>query len=208
MKLASRRGLFALLAIGLLAAGMAGFFMAGAVAQAQETALPSSYDTDGDGLIEISNLDQLNAVRWDLDGNGTPSRGYAYAVAFPVAAGGSVCPANTTCTGYELITDLDFDADGDGQITAADPYWNGRGGWDPIGTYFISNRRPDTDRPFTGVFDGNGHVIANLYINLTDDLTDDALVNTLGNRHEGVGLFGKIGGSGVVRNLGLPDRNT
>ncbi len=35
-KLTSRRGLFALLAIGLLAAGVAGFFMSGAVAQAQD----------------------------------------------------------------------------------------------------------------------------------------------------------------------------
>ena len=74
-KLASRRGLFALLAIGLLAAGVAGFFMSGAVVQAQEQemALPSHYDTDGDGLIEIGSLDQLNAARWDLDGNGVPS---------------------------------------------------------------------------------------------------------------------------------------
>ena len=28
------------------------------------------YDADNDGLIEISNLAQLNAVRWDLDGDG------------------------------------------------------------------------------------------------------------------------------------------
>ena len=29
-----------------------------------------SYDSDGDGLIEIDNLAQLNASRWDLDGDG------------------------------------------------------------------------------------------------------------------------------------------
>ncbi len=31
---------------------------------------PDHYDTDGDGLIEIDHLAQLNAVRWDLDGDG------------------------------------------------------------------------------------------------------------------------------------------
>ena len=29
------------------------------------------YDADDDGLIEISSVAQLNAVRWDLDGDGT-----------------------------------------------------------------------------------------------------------------------------------------
>ena len=29
------------------------------------------YDLDDDGLIEVGNLAQLNAVRWDLDGDGT-----------------------------------------------------------------------------------------------------------------------------------------
>ena len=32
------------------------------------------YDADNDGLIEVSNLAQLNAVRWDLDGNGVGGR--------------------------------------------------------------------------------------------------------------------------------------
>ena len=30
----------------------------------------TDYDTDDDGLIEIASLVQLNAVRYDLDGNG------------------------------------------------------------------------------------------------------------------------------------------
>ena len=28
------------------------------------------YDFDNDGLIEVANLEQLNAIRWDADGNG------------------------------------------------------------------------------------------------------------------------------------------
>ena len=182
-KLTARRGLFALLAIGLLAAGVAGFFVSGAVAQAQEqeTALPSTYDTDGDGLIEISNTAQLNAVRWDLDGNGVGDRASNgvsyyrdYAAAFPVADGGSVCPSDTTCTGYELTTDLDFDANGDGEITTADPYPD----WSSIGRW---------PRPFNGDFDGNGYTIANLRTKAIQD----------------VGLFGRVGPAGHIRNLGL-----
>ena len=47
------------------------------------------YDGDNDGLIDISNLAQLNAMRWDLDGNGNPDAGVsaadaaAYGAAFP-----------------------------------------------------------------------------------------------------------------------------
>ena len=38
-----------------------------------------------DGLIEVGSLDQLNAVRYDLDGNGQPpnDNAAAYAAAFP-----------------------------------------------------------------------------------------------------------------------------
>ena len=34
-----------------------------------------SYDTDSDGLIEITSAAQLNAIRWDTDGDGTPGIG-------------------------------------------------------------------------------------------------------------------------------------
>ena len=55
------------------------------------------YDTDDDGLIEISSLAQLDAVRHDLDGDGTPSTDgeTAYAEAFPDAASGMGCPPPT-----------------------------------------------------------------------------------------------------------------
>ena len=190
VKPAQRRGLAALLAIGLLAAGVAGFFISGAIAQAQEqeTALPSHYDTDGDGLIEIDNLAQLNAVRWDLDGNGVPSSGAedTYSAAFPVAEDGSVCPADTTCTGFELTADLDFDENGDGVITSADSaYWNDAAGWEPIGTYV----QGDSTAGFSAVFEGGGYAIDNLFIDR--------------NETDYIGLFGSVVGKGVVRNLAL-----
>ena len=52
------------------------------------------YDADNDGLIEIVNWAQLDAVRHDLDGDGVPiqSGTASYASAFPVAATGMGCP--------------------------------------------------------------------------------------------------------------------
>ena len=103
-----------------------------------------NYDSDGNGLIEIRSLAQLNAVRWDGDGDGMVAdntstadidEAAAYAAAFPQAATGMGCPA-TGCTGYELMVDLDFDTDRDGDVDGDDSdglYWNGGEGWDPLG---------------------------------------------------------------------------
>ena len=43
-----------------------------APAQAQPVGIvdDQDYDADDDGLIEVSSLSQLNAIRWDLDGDG------------------------------------------------------------------------------------------------------------------------------------------
>ena len=111
------------------------------------------YDADDDGLIEVADLAQLNAIRWDLDGDGVASDA-GYATAFPDAPADMGCPA-TGCTGYELMADLDLDTDGSGTVDAADAYWHEGAGWAPIGREGAAYR---------GDFDGNGHVIANLRI--------------------------------------------
>ena len=175
------------LAAVLVLALLAVFVAPAPVTEAQTP--PAHYDTDGDGLIEIDNLTQLNAIRWDLDGDGVPPwrKEDDYAAAFPVADGGSVCPAGTTCTGFELTTNLDFDENGDGEITDADAaYWNDGAGWEPIGKLILR----DTSVAFSGVLEGNGHVISNMYFHRL-------IRNT--------GLFGYIAGGGEVRNLGLDD---
>ena len=111
---------------------------------------PTDYDTDDDGLIEVANLAQLNAIRWDLDGNGEPATSDAtdYAAAFPnpltatatVTAmgcptgdhdGDSNTPERTGCAGYELTAGLDFDENGDGNRETT-PTTQGSG-WSPIG---------------------------------------------------------------------------
>ncbi len=146
---------------------------------AQPAAATVSYDTDGDGLIEISSLAQLNAIRWDLDGDGAEVNGadVAYAAAFPDAVSGMGCPTTAGCTGYELMADLDFDTDADGDVDAADQYWHSGAGWAPIGG-------------FAATFEGNGHTIANLYINRSSGA---------------IGLFGSVSAGGQVRHVGVRD---
>ena len=143
---------------------------------------PTDYDLDDDGLIEVSNLFQLNAIRWDLDGNGRadhPDSDNFYALAYPSAVRNMGCP-DGDCLGYELMADLDFDTDQNGVIDSGDHWWNARKGWQPIGT---------PSAPYTGILAGNGHTIVNLHINRT----------TL----SGIGLFGAVGTAGSVTDLHL-----
>ena len=162
-------------------------------AQAQTTPATTDYDSNDDGLIEITTLAQLNAIRWDLNGDGAVATADQanYAAAFPNAAAGMGCPdgsdADTNpdpCKGYELKADLTFDSDGDGSVTAADSgglYWNGGVGWTPLGDI-----RHDT---YTGEFQGQGKVISHLFINNSSRLY--------------LGLFGAIGRRGRVNGVGL-----
>ncbi len=153
---------------------------------AAATTTATDYDADDDGLIEVGSLAQLNAIRWDLDGNGTPASANAsdYSSAYPNAATGMGCPS-TGCTGYELTVNLDFDTNGDGKTDiAGDDYWNGGSGWDPI---VDSARSGYQDATFHATFEGNSHVISGLYIDRSG---------------RNIGLFGSVWG-GEIRNLGL-----
>ena len=128
-------------------------------------------------LIPITTLEQLNAVRFDLNGDGAPDLGttaadvFAYYTAFPV----TLLPETETYTGYELQNDLDF----------LGTKWavggSETGGWTPIGIspVFI----------FTATFDGGGHTISNLYIDRS----------TIDN----VGLFGVASSTSTIRKLGI-----
>ena len=146
------------------------------------------YDTDDDGYIDVENLAQLNAMRYDLDADGDPAAGNltAYNTAFPnritAAAARMGCPSGT-CTGYELLANLDFDTNGDGSVTVTgDTYWNSGTGWDPIGG-------PLSTSPFTGDFKGNGHTINNLFINRTNVNVDGLFGWVTGARIETVGVI-------------------
>ena len=151
----------------------------------------TSYDTDGDGLIEVSNLTQLNAIRWDLDGDGSPSsNATGYNAAFPNAVAGMGCP-DSGCSGYELISDLDFDTNGNGRADAGDAYWNDGEGWVPIGD--------DFEAAFKTFFNGRGHTISNLYIDRRDAKYAGLFGNTgFSGSNSWVGLNNNIGGLALV----------
>ena len=143
------------------------------------TADPPPYDTDTDGLIEIANVTQLDAMRHDMDGNGEPtmSGATAYAAAFPAATSPFRCAGG--CDGYELSGDLDFKAEGK---------WTRGDGWQPIG---------ETLAPFDTTFEGNGHTISNLYVN-----------RRFTSRIRGTpALFGEMSSLGIIRNVGLVNVN-
>ena len=154
-----------------------------------------NFDLDYDGLIEIKTLAQLNAIRHDLNGDGNPIAGAgttAYDAAFlgrekTDTANLMGCPSGS-CTGYELLNDLDFDENGDGQMTATgDPtYWDGGSGWDPIGG-------ATTNDDWETTFRGNGYTINNLYINRGGDTS--------------IGLFLAVGETGRVETLGITNAN-
>ena len=146
------------------------------------TPVGRDYDTDNDGLIEITSLAQLNVIRHDLDGDGVSTHA-GHAAAFPNAARGMGC-RHYECAGYELDADLDFDTNGNGEADAGDAYWDDGAGWLPIGD-------PETQFRYNAVFDGNGHTISNLFIRWTDT--------------SHIGFFRATGGNAVIRNLGLTE---
>ena len=143
----------------------------------------AGHDADKDGLIEIANLAQLNAVRWDLNADGWASTAgrTTYRTAFPNSEFGMGCPV-AGCAGYELTGNLDFDTTGDDDVADA-PYAS----WTPIGVSGTG-----AAATYTGDFDGNRRTISNLRINLSTSTVDGGSY---------VGLFGSS--SGAIRNLGL-----
>ena len=158
------------------------------------TVLSSSatdYDDD-DGLIEVTTLAQLYAIRHDLDGDGAPTAdgAAAYQAAFSAAGDRQACGGPNGCVGYELDANLNFDTNANGLADEGDTYWNSGAGWEPI------DAPPGPSTPgaifgagFRAIFEGNGHTIANLFID----------------RGSSVGLFGRPSYSSVIRHVGLID---
>ena len=166
---------------------------AGATFAVATAASNGEYDTDGDRLIEISSLEQLDAIRYDLDGDGISSDA-AYGGAFPISAGEVVCD---DCNGYELIRSLDFRDPGSylsGSVNAA---WITGSGWQPIAGGIHS--WPDnfdttiSGYTFTATLAGNGHTVSNLYANRSS--------------YRGVALFRHTGRSSVIRDIALTEVN-
>ena len=146
---------------------------------------PTDYDSEDNGLIDVMTLAQLNAIRYDLNGNGDATHA-DYVAAFPsrdTTSGGRMgCPSGT-CTGYELKAGLSFDANGDGDGSdSGDHYYNSGLGWEPLG---------NNATRFTATFDGNEHTISHLFISRAS--------GTGSNR---TGLFGRTTGA-TLRDISL-----
>ena len=144
-------------------------------------------------MIPINTLEQLNAMRLDLNGDGEAddaADAATYAAVFP-----DVEYAEGKYAGYELARNLDFQDDASySDATANKATFGGTStapGWTPIGT---------EGAPFTSTFDGGEHTITNLYINTS--------------ANGGIGLFGiddRLGLFGTVnetiRNVGIVNPN-
>ncbi len=173
------------IALILVLTAVAFLIVAATLGIANSQTANGAYDVDNDGLIEVSNLEQLHAIRYDLDGDGRPIGATGieeYADAFPTVSGEAVC--NRHCQGYELARSLDFDKADSYASGSVDTRWTTGNGWLPLG--FEDNR-------FFAIFDGSGHTITNLYINRTSSLVGES----------GVGLFGYAGRPSVIREIGL-----
>ena len=152
-----------------------------------------------DGLISISNLEQLHAMRYDLNGDGKvdhkgdkdknqPAR-VAYAAAFTHVVYNSSAPARYT--GYKLTKTLDFKEAGSYASGSVNADWleattPETEGWLHVGLYFGSSAQDlRKNKPFSGTFDGQGFEIQNLYMK----------------RPTFTGLFALV--TGTIKNLGI-----
>ncbi len=171
-------------------------------------------DLDRDGLIEIYTATMLDNMRHDLagasyktsdggvgDSSGCPStgcNGYELAVDIDLlnfldTGGGDAGKANGMID--TIMIGIDTNADGDTtdnsmtdgfdkQVTVIDTGTGKDTSWMPIGDDLTVN---DESR-FTGIFEGNNHTIANLWVN---------------GSFNRVGLFGVIAGTVEIRNVGV-----
>ena len=143
------------------------------------TAQPfTDIDKDNDGLIEVSDIETLNAMRYRLDGSGLQLSTATVVITTGCAVGG--------CKGYELTRDLDFNDVASYQNLANMKLWTTDAGWQPIGT---------AEQPFTAIFKTNNSSIPNTIFNLKISRADES----------NVGLFGHIGSTAEISGIGLLD---
>ena len=151
------------------------------------------YDTDGDGLIEVHTIEQLNVIRYDCDGDGEIDDSYngnleeegSEAAAYVAAFGHDEFPSDEgDYVGYELAAALDFAGTRWALHATADSIPDAvLEGWAPIGTSKISQ--------YTAIFEGNEHTITGLCIYRPST--------------ENVAFFGYAGADAIIRNVFLEE---
>ena len=137
--------------------------------------LRARIDDDRDGLIDIYYLDDIDSMRYQLDGSAYKQNEDAK----PIMQG---CPDNI-CIGYEMMGNLDFDVDTNYSYisTSNRMIWTTEAGWQPIG---------DVDNSFSGIFDGDGYTISNLFIDSSES---------------NIALFSVLHADGDIENIRLSD---
>ena len=108
-------------------------------------------DDDGDGLIEIWNINMLYNARYNLVGNSY--RTHIFSAGITTGCGGNDNRISQ-CHGYEIVRDLDFNNDSSYTSTFVikDSVTAGNG-WDPIGSCENNYCRDiSTYTPFSGTF--------------------------------------------------------
>ena len=137
-------------------------------------------DEDGDGLIEVCYLEDLDAIRYQLDGTGYRA---TRETTTTITRG---CPA-TGCIGYELIRDLDFKSNDSYRYPQINrEAWTVSDNTDVLDKGWLAL---GGDSGFSSIFKANGYAISNLTINRTT--TND------------VSLFGSILPSARIDGLRL-----
>ena len=127
-------------------------------------------DENGNGLVDINYLEDLDAIRHQVDGSG-----YRADVGEIKITSG--CPSEG-CKGYELLRDLDFNDTGSYRNADANMRrWTGAGAWQPIaGTV-------------TGTFKGNNKTIANLKVRDNGGLFASIGSDSRATHIDGIGLL-------------------
>ena len=144
-------------------------------------------DDNNNGLIEINYLEDLDYVRYDLNGRSyKPGADANASTAGAPNSSTDLCSMETAAgsgiylCGYELASDLDFNDNASYSNPSANKErWTVGMGWMPIG---------DPTNNFNAIFDGNGSTITNLMIRRSADI---------------LGLFGYISEEGMVQRLNL-----
>ena len=149
-------------------------------------------DADNDGLIEIHYLEDLDYIRYDLNGSSYKPGADAGAITngAPITATANcdtdIDGDNFYLCGYELVRNLDFNDSTSYRnvyrnVAAKMGGWTNAPGWLPIGR--------NSSSPFHAIFEGNGNTIANLLVERGDI--------------QYIGLFGYMEKESWVRNLGM-----
>jgi len=113
------------------------------------------YDIDDNGLIEIEDLQDLNEIDNNITIIGVGDYAFKELKGDTLYGVSNGCPQDG-CNGYELVKDLNFDTNGNGELDEGDTYWNEGKGWDPIGSFYVK---------FVAEFNGNGFTLHNLAMN-------------------------------------------